>query len=533
MKRTNLFRLIITIPILVLILSSCKKDYGSYDQVSGGGTTYNNSYGGSTDYSSGGNTMFYLLVDGLALDGYSTSNPTSIKSSATITGLQSGERILGIDFRPATGQLYGVGSTSRIYVINPLTGGARMIGAAPFTPAIAGTRVGFDFNPTVDRIRLVTNTGQNLRINPETGAVVAVDGSINGQTGADIGGVAYYNNKAGATTTILYDVDVVSDKLFRQDPPNAGTLVAVGSLNVDVDGEGGFDIASYNDAMAIFKVNGKSTLLRVDLNSGSARVEASYLKNYTGIAIGTQSVAYAASSTNNLLIFSLPSYSSGSTSYGGSSSYDNTVVTKTITGLQAGETILGLDMRPRNGQLYALGSTSKIYTINASSGAATLAASLTTPLSGLNFGFDFNPVVDRIRIVSNTGQNLRFNPNDNTLLVDGNTNPGTPSITAVAYNNNFAGTTTTMLFAIDDTNDNLYRLNPPNAGTLELVGSLGINIGASNGFDYGGTSGNAYALFNNGNTTNVYRIDTNTGKASQTGSIGSNVINGFTIGLGF
>jgi hypothetical protein len=37
-----------------------------------------------------------------------------------------------------------------------------------------------DFNPTVDRIRLVTASGQNLRLHPELGTVVATDGSING-----------------------------------------------------------------------------------------------------------------------------------------------------------------------------------------------------------------------------------------------------------------------------------------------------------------------------------------------------------------
>ena len=423
-----------------------------------------------------------------------------------------------------------MGSTSRIYVINPSTGSARMIGTGPFTPVIAGTQVSFDFNPTVDRIRLVTNTGQNLRLNPETGKVVAVDGSINGQAGADIEGVAYYNNKAGATTTTLYDIDIVSDKLFIQNPPNAGTLTAVGSLNVNVDGEGGFDIASYDEALAIFKVNGKSSLLQIDLNSGNAQVRATYSKYYTGIAIPTQSVAYAVSSDNNLLIFSLSgSYSN----YSFSGSGDNSMASKPITGLQSGESIIGLDMRPLNGQLYGLGSTGKIYTINASSGAATLAFALSVPLSGNSFGFDFNPVVDRIRIVSNTGQNLRFNPNDGTTIVDGNLNPGSPSITAVAYNNNFAGTTSTMLFAIDYTTDKLYRLNPPNDGTLILIGSLGIDISSANGFDYGGTSGRAYGVFNTGYSTKIYRIDTGTGQATETGSLGSSIINGFTIGLGF
>ena len=82
--------------------------------------------------------VFYLLGEGNMLDQYSTDGYER-KGSATITGLSAGVKIMAIDFRPATGQLYGVGNDSRIYVINPKTGAARAIGAGPFTPAIAGT----------------------------------------------------------------------------------------------------------------------------------------------------------------------------------------------------------------------------------------------------------------------------------------------------------------------------------------------------------------------------------------------------------
>ena len=154
-----------------------------------------------------GNTTFYALAGGVRLDKYKTSRPTEVIGTANISGLQENETILAIDFRPATGQLYGLGSTSRLYVINQSTGTARMIGATAFTTTLVGDIAAFDFNPTVDRIRVVTSSGQNLRLNPETGAVAAVDGSVNGQPGAIIGAVAYNNNFAGSTTTTLYDID--------------------------------------------------------------------------------------------------------------------------------------------------------------------------------------------------------------------------------------------------------------------------------------------------------------------------------------
>ncbi len=63
------------------------------------------------------------------------------------------------------------------------------------------------------------------------------------------------------------------------------------------------------------------------------------------------------------------------------------------------------------------------------------------PLSGTTFGVDFNPAADRLRIVSDAGQNLRHNVNPNGVtLADGTLNytAGTPAsgIVAAAYTNN-------------------------------------------------------------------------------------------------
>ncbi len=442
-------------------------------------------------------------------------------NSASITGLQSGETILAIDFRPATGQLYGLGSTSRLYVLHSETGVARMIGSGSLTPALTGKLAGFDFNPTVDRIRVVTDQGQNLRLNPETGTVQVVDVNINGQPGARIAAVAYTNNLAGAATTTLYDIDIASGKLYKQMPPNEGTLVEVGDLKLKVEGEGGFDISAKEGVgLGLFEVNKKSTLFTVDLASGETKILAKYEKSvpYTGIAIPTQPVAYAVAAANALLIFNPDTPAM--------------VTTKAFTGLASGEQVLGLDLRPLNGQLYALGSTGKVYTLNASSAAATVAGTLSIPLSGSDFGFDFNPVVDRIRIVSNTGQNLRFNPNDGSVVMDGGLNPGKPAVNAAAYTNNFAGTTSTLLLDIDVTTDKLYQQTPPNNGTLVEVGSLGINAEGSNGFDISGTRGVAYALLTSGGGTKLYTINTSTGAATPVGDFASPV-NGFTVGLGF
>lgn len=468
---------------------------------------------------------FYALTSNnqlLALNVRATNTPTA---TVSITGLQQGENILAIDFRPVTGQLYGIGNNNRLYVINQITGAARVVGTDPISPTLNGTAAAFDFNPTVDRIRLMTNTGQNLRLHPETGAVAAIDGSINGVTGAVITGCAYTNSKAGVTTTTLYDIDPTTDRLYIQNPPNNGTLVDVGPLGLDITEVGGFDISPDGSAIASVTFGGNVELQQVNLTTGRLQKLGNLPSNVIGIAIPAEPVAYAVDNTNNLLIFN-PT--------------NPVITTKAITGLQAGEMVVGIDFRPATGQLYAIGSTSRLYGINTSNGAATAigAGPFTPAMAGSSFGFDFNPTVDRIRLVSNTGQNLRLHPDLGTVAaIDGNLNPGTPTVSASAYTNNFAGATTTALYGIETPavgNALLYLQNPPNNGTLVAVGSLGIPVENANGFDIGGMSGGAFALLRSGGMTKIYSINLATGVATAGATLpGNPVVNGMALGLGF
>ncbi|MES2748235.1 MAG: DUF4394 domain-containing protein [Bacteroidota bacterium] len=235
----------------------------------------------------------------------------------------------------------------------------------------------------------------------------------------------------------------------------------------------------------------------------------------------TVPLAYAVDATNNLKIFSLATF--------------GTPTSKPILLLQPGETILGMDIRPSNGQLYALGTTGRIYTIDTTTGNATMVGAGPLAISGTDFGFDFNPVVDRIRIVSNSGMNIRVNPIDGLLVGTGDTalNPGTPNVTAVAYLNSFVGATLTTLYDIDSTTDMLYMQNPPNNGTLVPVGPLGINATASNGFDIGGTTNTAYAIFTVGGITGLYTINTTTGAATLVATSPITSLKGLALGLDF
>lgn len=465
----------------------------------------------------GPDLMVYGITAMNELVYFNASNPKIFTSKTTVTGVASGEKLLSIDFRPATGELYALSNASKLYIINTSNASARTVSSTAFTPMISGTIASIDFNPTVDRIRLVSNSGQNLRLHPETGAVAATDITINGTGSPSITGLAYTNSKAGAATTILYDIDPMLGKLYKQDPPNNGTLVEVGSLGTTFTGQAAFDI-KYDNSTALLAFNDKLHIL--DLNNGKATSIGSLQQGIIDMAIPTEPVAYAIDNSNNLQIFN-PS--------------NPVPVSKTVAGLQSGESILGIDFRPANGQLYALGSSSRIYTINLGTGAATAvgASPFSTLLSGTDFGFDFNPTVDRIRVVSNTGQNLRLNPNDGTIAAaDLTLNPGSPMISAAAYTNNFAGATSTTLFVIDHNTDKLYQQNPPNNGTLVETGSLGINITNTNGFDIGSMSQKAYLIASVGLSTRIYSINTMTGAATSVSDY-PNTVKAFTLGLGF
>ncbi|MCW1912705.1 DUF4394 domain-containing protein [Luteolibacter sp. GHJ8] len=215
---------------------------------------------------------------------FTSSDPGSVEV-IKITGLPKGEALLGIDRRPATGQLYALGKTSRLYTINTETGAATAIGSAPFTPALSGTRFGFDFNPTVDRIRIVSNTGQNLRAHPDTGAIAFTDLNLvyaNGDAAAgatpDISGSGYTNSVSPTPlSTTLFNIDAGRDTLVTQSPPNDGVLNTVGALGLNVTNNIGFDIAGSNGVAYAslqkklkFGKSKRASLYTVNLTTGAA-----------------------------------------------------------------------------------------------------------------------------------------------------------------------------------------------------------------------------------------------------------------------
>ncbi|MDX6696556.1 MAG: trimeric autotransporter adhesin [Blastocatellia bacterium] len=466
---------------------------------------------------------------------FNTNAPSVILRDVAITGLLGGEIVLGIDFRPANGQLSGFTSYNRIVTLDPLTGAATLVGVPN---SLGGNEYGFDFNPTVDRIRIVNDTNQNARINPDTGATAGTDTNLAYAPGdpffgndPTVTGAAYTNNFSGATSTTLYDIDSGLDVLVTQGSPNgsptspnSGQLFTVGSLGVSTNNLVGFDIsgntgiayATLSDAFNVTSLytinltNGNATLVgQVGSSTTSLRglaISPVLPPTIFGVTTANQLVSFNAGRPG-LILSSVP-----------------------ITGLINGEAIIGIDFRPATGQLYGFTGYNRIVTINTTTGAATVVGSPNS-LLGNEYGFDFNPTVDRIRIVNDTDQNARVNPDTgataatdpNLAYAAGDPNFGQdPTVTGVAYSNNFAGATTTTLYDIDSGLDILTTQNPPNNGTLNTVGPLGVNTSNLVGFDISGQSGIAYATLSDvTNASSLYTINLTTGAATLVGQIGS------------
>jgi hypothetical protein len=472
----------------------------------------------------------FVLTASNKLVSFDIGTPGTVRSSVAVTGLQSGENLLGIDFRPADGQLYGVGSTGRLYTLNGTTGAATLKSTLaadaadttlPFT-ALAGSDFGVDFNPVADRLRIVSNTGQSLRINVDTGATTT-DGAINGgAANTAVNAAAYTNSFAGTASTTLFVIDAANGTLYTQNPPNNGTLTAPVALGLVATNVAGFDIdARNNTGYAVMTVGGARNLYTLNLAATTAPATLvgalGVSEELRGLALRTPNapMAYGLTDDARIVTFKVAT--------------PNTIdANVAVSGLAAGERLLGFDVRPKDGLLYGISSTGRIVTIDPATGAATVKATLAadtadttapyTAVTGASFAVDFNPVADRLRVIGSTGQSLRINVDTGATTTDGTINRAgaLPSVGAAAYTNSYAGTTATMLYDIDTASASLALQNPPNDGTLVNVGALGVAVAGDVGLDIaGGANGLVLAALRSAanGPSSLYRVDLATGAA--------------------
>lgn len=445
--------------------------------------------------------LVYGVTDTDVLVSFDAAKPQTLIDSKEITGIPESDAVKAIDVRPATLQLYALGSSGQLYRINPVTAAATEVGDPIPT---SGTDLDMDFNPTVDRLRIVSETEQNLRVNPNDATVIN-DADLN--PAGNVTGAAYTRNAPtsasfpAAQTTSLLDIDTGTDRLFTQAPPNDGVLTDGRPLGVDLVGDVGFDIHTTSGAGGAVGVDTAYVVGR----TADANDRLYTLNTTTGAATAVGEIAGTdkvrdiaiAAPVPRLAVVYTPGPIPGGPQELVTLRADTPGVFEgetmvDITGLQGGELIVGLDRRPENGVVYAVGDSSRIYTIDVATGVATpVAMSPFTPaLDGTDFGLDFNPVADRLRLISPEEQNLRLNQIDGTVAgTDAapayapapDPNAGAdPNVTAAAYTRAVMGATT--LFDLDSGVDALVTQDLMSQ-QLATVGPLGVDIVDGNGFD--------------------------------------------------
>lgn len=221
-----------------------------------------------------------LRMIGLTADqrliSFREQDPADASSIGFVTGLVGGDAaLIGIDYRVQDGKLYGVGNAGGVYLINSVTAAATLVNR--LSVALSGSSFGVDFNPAADRLRIVSNNGQNLRHNVNAGGVTITDAAANYVAGTPASGVtgsAYTNNDLRpATATTLFNIDITLDQVAIQAPPNSGSLSVTGKTSVDAVGDAGFDIYSASLTGSTFFNTGYAVLTTLDAGSALYHVD--------------------------------------------------------------------------------------------------------------------------------------------------------------------------------------------------------------------------------------------------------------------
>ena len=227
------------------------------------------------------------LTSDQRLVSFRVNDPDDADVIGRVSGLQGDDKLIGIDFRVQDYKLYGVGNAGGVYTVS--TRDAMATKVSQLTVDLSGTRFGVDFNPAADRLRIVSDNGQNLRHNVNAGGNTVEDTALTLPPAtarvSGISGAAYTNNDLNADTgTALYDLDTNLDQVALQAPANSGQLSPIGKLGVDAASDAGFDIYSSirsgraTDAVgfASLSVGGRSGLYEVSLITGRVDKRGSF-----------------------------------------------------------------------------------------------------------------------------------------------------------------------------------------------------------------------------------------------------------------
>lgn len=230
----------------------------------------------------------HVLTQKMELLTVNAGQPGKVLQRTAVTGLPAGEALVGMDYRIAKGVLFALSSAGRLYTLDVPSGALKPVGSSAGA-VLQGSAFGVDFNPVADRVRVVSNTGHNLRLHPDTGAVAATDPALSYAPGdaqagqpPEVVAAGYTYNKKDDKLTTNYAIDRRAGTLVTQGTvegvqpavsPNTGQLRTVGPLGTGPLLDAALDIADVTGAAftAVRTASQPTTkLYTIDLGSGKA-----------------------------------------------------------------------------------------------------------------------------------------------------------------------------------------------------------------------------------------------------------------------
>jgi hypothetical protein len=503
---------------------------------------------------------------------FDAKTPGTLISTTPITGLQAGEKIVGIDFRSLSGQLYGMGLsatagsspptlTGRLYQINAVTGAATMVQPNPpivppalpnFSTTLVGSHYGMSYNSGADSFRVTNENGQNMSVAAGSGVLATLDPNLiyndaNSATAPHVVTVTFTNKMVSGGTS-LFEIDSGLGVLaLASGGGNNGFLTTVGKLGVQIGDNAGFVVSPFSGAAFAALQPGtatSSTLFNVDLATGTLSAVAAIGSPdlVIGLAIPPPPPSFGFGATSDpvntaggknpsLVKFNLMNPSVN-------------VAQVPITGMANATAVVALDFRPSTAELYALtsnGNTFGVIKIDPVAGTTTaVGAAFNFPntFGGIIYSMSFDPVRDIIRVEDSAGLDARLDPTTGAILsIDptpaypaADPNAGVPTIAVATYTNKVKGATATTLLVINNINSKnlIATQNPQDAGTLNtqiymvagVATQLTTPVGNANAFQVA-PDGRAFILrgsnilqllnLNNGTNQNLGTIATPAG----------------------
>lgn len=466
----------------------------------------------------------YLLATGTAsksqhLVTLDLDKPDEAVTSYYITGLgaavaasgstlaQDAEYLLDIDYRNAEGSIYGLTDRGRIYLIGT-SGIATLVSelkdaatdvAITLTPATVKYAV--DFDPVTDRLRVFGSDGSNRVVDVlsgETTSATAVAANVTGLAHTDT------LNASNVRTSGLYAINAQTGKLLRAN--GSGTLVEQADLGITAgsgNSASGYDIdPATGTGYAVLNVAGKTGLYRIDQNATSAAatllggsLPGKVVYNSVVVPTTANPGVFALASDNKLYRFT-------------AKEPGKLAPALSVTGLAAGETLLGIDARQLDGTLYGLTSSKRVVSIDTGTGAIS-AGPVQSPAPAGSLTIDFDPLVpasgtSRLRVIASGGSGDNGLADiDTGTFTKGTATASAVSVVAAAYSNNYratpaatsGGTAPTMsstLFVINAATNELASQVTSNTaaasdtGALIRQASLGITVKGPVGLDISG-----------------------------------------------